>query len=174
MISLQAMKILISHISEDIRFFDFTVRKDRFNVPELREDVKVRVSAYRSECTYDISGHIETSLRLNCDRCLEEYTMNINEPFHVFYGDNGEEAAKEDNYVFLSEGETELDLLPYVRDTILLLIPFKKICSKDCQGLCDHCGANLNYETCSCDQDHFDPRWEKLKVLKKTLENAEE
>ncbi|MFO7841307.1 MAG: DUF177 domain-containing protein, partial [Fidelibacterota bacterium] len=50
----------------------------------------------------------------------------------------------------------------------------KKLCSPDCKGLCPICGANLNHMNCSCKTENYDPRWDKLKELKKTLENAEE
>lgn len=167
------MKILISHISDDTRFFEFTVKRDRFNIPELREDVSTKVTVYRSGRDYDVNGSIRTSLELSCDRCLGSYILDINENIHVLYGSN-EEAEKEENYVFISPKDTELDLLPYVRDTIRLLIPYKKLCSEDCKGLCPQCGANLNHESCSCNTKRIDPRWDTLKELKKTLENAEE
>ena len=28
--------------------------------------------------------------------------------------------------------------------------PFVVLCQPDCKGLCPHCGANLNRETCDC------------------------
>ncbi|MCD6336651.1 MAG: DUF177 domain-containing protein [Candidatus Marinimicrobia bacterium] len=167
------MKILLSHISVDKSLFDFTGNKDEFDIPELADDVLIQVTAYRSAESYSFSGKISTKLNLNCDRCLEIYEEIVNHNFEVVYTSK-ENVVQDDHIIFLPPQEIEIDLKPYVRDTIMLNIPFKKVCSDTCKGLCAVCGVNLNYHTCTCNKEKIDPRWDSLKELKKTLESAEE
>jgi len=164
---------LISHISEDIRFFDFTSEKDDFDIPELADDVRVHVSVFRTGSTLTCRGVVYTAFKLMCDRCLGPYRMDVEEPLEVLFTKDPE-AVQEEQLVLLAPQDIEIDLEPHVREVLLLGLPFKKLCSIACKGLCVRCGANLNNENCSCDHDERDPRWEKLNELKKTLESAEE
>jgi uncharacterized protein len=167
------MKILISHISEDTRFFDFTTEKEGFDIPELTEDVRVHVSAFRSRGSFTFKGMVCTAYRLECDRCLDPYTQKVEEPLELIVSTDPE-TEQDDDIVLLNPHDVEIDLRSYVRETLLLAVPFKKLCSPACKGLCVRCGANMNRESCSCKHDERDPRWEKLNELKKTLESAEE
>lgn len=167
------MKILLSHISVDRTLFEFSGDKNDFDIPELKDDVKVVLHAYQSGESYDLKGTISTLLELKCDRCLEPYDFPVHQDFEVIYTSE-ENVDKDDHIMYLPPQEIEIDLKPYVSDTIILNIPFKKVCSDNCKGLCVTCGANLNKETCTCKDDKMDPRWESLLELKKTLESAEE
>jgi len=48
-------------------------------------------------------------------------------------------------------GTDFLDLEPIVHDACILELPLAPLCQDDCRGLCPQCGANRNYETCSCE-----------------------
>ena len=48
------------------------------------------------------------------------------------------------------------------RRSILFSLPMKVVCSEDCKGLCQHCGADLNEGDCGCSQENIDPRWAAL------------
>ena len=173
MLSLRAMKILISHISVDRSLFDFTGNKDGFDIPELADDVTVKVSAYQSGESYAFNGKISTKLELKCDRCLGSYEQTIDQDFEVIFTSE-DNVDKDDHIMCLPPQDVEIDLKPYINDTLMLNIPFKRTCSKNCKGLCASCGVNLNHQKCICSKEKYDPRWDSLKELKKTLESAEE
>jgi len=59
----------------------------------------------------------------------------------------------------------EIDLLPAVREQILLYIPSSPLCREDCPGLCPICGKDLNEGKCGCDRAVMDPRWAALKGI---------
>ena len=59
----------------------------------------------------------------------------------------------------------EIDLLPAVREQILLYIPSSPLCREDCPGLCPSCGKDLNEGECGCDRAVMDPRWAALKGI---------
>ena len=164
---------MLSHISVDRSLFEFTATKDDFDIPELKENVYVKVSAYQTGESYAFSGQFKTKLELKCDRCCEAYDYDIEQSFDVIYTSE-ENVDRDDHIMFLPPQDVEIDLQPYIQDTILLNIPFKKVCSETCKGLCAGCGVNLNESKCICNKDKTDPRWESLKELKKSLESAEE
>ena len=50
-------------------------------------------------------------------------------------------------------------------DLILLENPIKKLCSKECKGLCANCGTNFNKLDCECELSIENNRWIELKKL---------
>ena len=167
------MKILISHICADKKLFEFLGEKDSFDIPELKDDVKVQASIYQSGESYTIKGNFSTLIELKCDRCLGTFDQKIVHDFEVIYTSE-ENVDKDDHIMYLDAQDIEIDIKPYIQDTILLNLPFKKVCSESCKGMCAGCGANLNKEKCTCKKEKIDPRWDSLKELRKTLESAEE
>ena len=85
----------------------------------------------RGSFSYDVSGV--------CGRCLEDVTRTISSDALSLY--------------FEHPAVEELDISPEVREEALLERPINLLCSDDCAGLCPHCGANRNRETCSCSDD---------------------
>ena len=51
-----------------------------------------------------------------------------------------------------------LDADRLVCNELSLNLPMKVLCKEDCKGICNRCGANLNYGTCGCDTRSLDPR----------------
>ena len=107
----------------------------------------------RGSFSYDVSGV--------CGRCLEDVTRTI---------------SSDDLSLYFEHPEAEeLDISPDVREEALLELPINLLCSDDCAGLCPHCGANRNRETCSCSDDAPEPAsgdrpdpWAALDGLKLT------
>ena len=61
--------------------------------------------------------------------------------------------------------EDALDLLPLVRDVLLLELPTAPLCREDCAGICPQCGADWNTTACECRTNEPDPRWAALRSL---------
>ena len=74
-----------------------------------------------------------------------------------------EDDGEDDLYIRVQS--EEIDLYELLREDIILNLPMIHLCKPDCKGLCSQCGANLNYEKCSCNKDSVDPRLEILKTL---------
>jgi uncharacterized protein len=85
----------------------------------------------------------------------------------MYYFAEGSDQAPYDpaEVQIIPQGASVLDLTEDVRQTILLSVPLKLLCSETCAGLCPRCGANLNTEVCTCSETLIDPRWEKLRSL---------
>lgn len=46
--------------------------------------------------------------------------------------------------------ESQIDLLPALREYLILATPLHPLCQESCAGLCQVCGANLNEGVCGC------------------------
>ncbi|MCL4422010.1 MAG: DUF177 domain-containing protein [Actinobacteria bacterium] len=60
----------------------------------------------------------------------------------------------------------ELDLVPMIRESLLLELPSLPLCRQDCPGLCPMCGHDLSDGQCGCTTMTQDPRWSALDALK--------
>jgi len=120
-----------------------------------------------------VRGHLEGELGLACSRCLEPLTAPVQADFDLLLAPapSGEAPAEEELSaqqldVDFYSGET-VDLEAIIREQIILLIPLKPLCQEDCRGLCPHCGANRNRETCSCPAEKSGSPCASLAKLKK-------
>jgi len=50
-------------------------------------------------------------------------------------------------------------------DEVVLNLPMKHLCAKDCKGICQTCGTNLNRGECDCNKKMVDSRLEILGSL---------
>jgi uncharacterized protein len=59
----------------------------------------------------------------------------------------GEYEQDSDTYPIL---DSQIDLLPALREHLILSTPLQPLCQESCAGLCQVCGANLNEGVCGC------------------------
>ena len=124
---------------------------------------------------FRVEGKLRTTAGLSCSRCLVDFESALASHFHVTYTrelPDGEAAAGEERELRAEEmglasfdGE-EIDFRDMLQEQIILAIPMQPICRDDCQGLCPHCGTDLNRGHCDCRQENVDPRLAVLKNLK--------
>ena len=46
--------------------------------------------------------------------------------------------------------DNQIDLLPVLRENLILATPLQTLCRESCSGLCQECGSNLNEGVCGC------------------------
>ncbi len=112
-----------------------------------------------------MEGEIKTVISLNCDRCLESYSQQLDEEFRVdielFFPD--QEKALEEHHCSDSEMDTifidipVIDVFDILTEQMFLLLPQKRLCSESCKGICHRCGENLNQADCRCRDEHSSP-----------------
>jgi len=58
-----------------------------------------------------------------------------------------------DNYdvLYWSDKADRVNLKDTLFEILFVEVPFKKLCSNNCKGICLDCGINLNNEPCSCE-----------------------
>ena len=99
-----------------------------------------------------------------CCRCLAPIEREFDQHFSHKLIETLEEDYNDD---YIEAPELSLDLDALVSSDILLELPSRFLCRRDCQGLCQKCGHNLNLGKCGCDTEEIDPRLEALKELLK-------
>ena len=112
---------------------------------------------------YYFSGRIEGAVDSECRRCLTDVSERVAVDSHLIFAESELDDADDGSDVFLlAPGARSLDLRPGVREEWLLAAPEFALCREDCRGLCSTCGADLNEETCDCQQT-TDHRWDALR-----------
>jgi uncharacterized protein len=137
----------------------------------LAGDVEGSVKLHRTNQGILADGAVSVPVRLQCDRCLDEYTMTATFPLREqFYPtidvntgvplpDDPEELA------FPIDHNHLLDLREAIRQNLLLALPMQSVCRDDCAGLCPQCGKSLNDGPCDCVPEEEDVRFEALRAL---------
>ena len=119
-----------------------------------------------------ISGRVQATIQLPCSRCLQDFTLAIDESiFLVLLRPLADETREEvdlraeDLNTELFDGVT-IDLDGIIVEEIFLALPQKPLCQTTCKGLCPDCGVNLNLETCTCEGKATGSAFAALKALK--------
>lgn len=109
--------------------------------------------------TVHVRGRLQAQVALSCGRCLEGFTLALDQEVDLFYlpHEAGQEQEEEDEVelsdrdvvVAYYEGD-RLDLGDVIREQLYLAVPLSRLCREDCLGLCPHCGVNRNQQACSC------------------------
>jgi uncharacterized protein len=119
-----------------------------------------------------LEGGIKTTITFACDRCLENYAVDLDNTFTLdleYAASSKLEPAEHEcspaemDMIYLQE--PVIDVFEVLQQQVYLMILGKHLCSDSCKGLCPRCGNNLNVETCSC---RTELKSSPFAVLKKT------
>ncbi|MBI2830844.1 MAG: DUF177 domain-containing protein [Chloroflexi bacterium] len=125
--------------------------------------VRGKVELLRTHRGILAQGKLQAEIELSCSRCLTPFkcpmTLNIEDEFlptiDIVTGASLE--VPEDGNFFTIDERHTLDLTEAVRQYIVMTVPMKPLCRKDCAGLCVECGQNLNLGTCCCKARELKP-----------------
>ena len=134
------------------------------------DGVSIEVDIQKAGEEYFCQADVKVRITGECARCLTNYPTELAGRTDFIICSDSEEnrvRATEDSedYVFLKGTDLRADISEPVRQTAVLSLSLKPLCSEDCRGLCPQCGTNLNEGTCDCVKESIDPRWEGLKGL---------
>ena len=152
--------------------------------------IEVELSVSRTREEFQVRGSIATRIEQKCMRCLSRMNTDLNpavelvvRPYRISddaqtdrKGTGKRKAAGRDEVekfesapegMLFHNGET-FSLNEEIRQLILVEIPGVPVCSRNCAGLCPHCGVNRNAESCSCAAGEAgDQRWAALRGLRR-------
>lgn len=109
-----------------------------------------------------LSGKIVAEYSTFCDRCMAPVSNKLEFDFKESYVKDTN--VEDDDTANLLESEN-IDIDEVAFSNIFSNIPLKHLCSEDCKGICQKCGANLNEVQCDCKDDEWNPQFEILKHL---------
>ena len=136
--------------------------------------VSLTFDIFKDKQQFRLVGRVETTLELPCSRCLEPFTLPVEQTFdlryqpHAVNAGEGEREIEEDDLTTAFYEDDEIDLGQLMREQFFLALPMKPLCADDCKGLCPMCGTNLNRGACGCKRGWDDPRMAALRELKNT------
>ena len=140
------MLLYLSEITESkgLRDVEYHVVGDEFGESAKIKNVALKVEFYRAAGTISLRFFGNAKVLTSCDRCLAdlELDMDIDENYYLF-----PENTPDVDYFYSGE---EIELDDFVRESLVMNMPGKVLCSEDCKGLCSKCGADLNLGKCGC------------------------
>lgn len=105
---------------------------------DLRSPLTVEANLTRTGNTIMADTLVTAQYGYQCARCLADF-----------------QRAKSREFYFDYQVTSPMDMIDVgedIRQEMILAIPQRVLCSKDCKGICAGCGANLNIEKCKCKQ----------------------
>lgn len=159
---------------------DYTLPLDveAFQTPEgacnLAEAEPVRLHVSNTgDRVLALRGSAKFALVMPCSRCLEPvkvpFSLTLERALDMKQTD-ADRVRDLDEQPYLQGYNLDVDQL--VRDELLLNLPMKVLCEEDCKGICNRCGANLNFETCGCDRSVPDPRMSVIQDIFKQFKEV--
>ena len=158
-----------SNLSSGEHEFEFQVGDSFFNRFEnsviQKGNADILVVVERKENMLLIDFTTQGTVMVQCDRCLEELSLDIEgyNELIVKIGDSHEELS--DNVIMISAKEHELDVAQFIYEFISLMIPMRNVHGEgdDTEG-CDpevlrEIEKHISHEHPS------DPRWDALKNI---------
>lgn len=135
----------------------------------VRDLMTVKMNIHKVKEEYYCQGIVRLPVEEECSRCLNLFDAELSGDFSFIVKTGSPEVdaatVAEDEIIYINTHEPVIDLTDTIRQSLVLAIPMKPLCSEDCRGLCPNCGANLNEETCECRLEDTDERWDGLKDL---------
>jgi len=119
-----------------------------------------------------ITGKVRATLRLQCIRCLKEFSYSLSSTFELTLHPLKEAPSEEETELDSEEMESnffeggEIQLSEIACEQIFLEIPYQPLCQEGCKGLCSICGKDLNVSSCECVKEEFTSGFSALKKLK--------
>jgi len=138
-----------------------------FETP-LRSEAKIK----KASGLVFISGKVQTILRLQCVRCLKEFSYPLSTTFELTLHPLKEAPSEEERELGSEEMELnffeggEVHLSEIACEQVFLEIPYQPLCQEECKGLCSICGKDLNLSICNCVKEELKSGFSALKKLK--------
>ncbi|MDX8396358.1 MAG: DUF177 domain-containing protein [Mariprofundaceae bacterium] len=133
----------------------------------LCTDVHWQGSICRHDKIYILNGEWNTAMERNCSRCTADFEHQIQSESHREFCLEAVEVLKDEEKTYDELPLPGLiNLVDVLREDIWLNWQSIVICHKDCKGLCQKCGENLNQGACLCPQQGDDHPFAVLKSFR--------
>ncbi len=170
------MKVAFTDISKAGNRYEIT-DDTWFPETELRRVAPVMAELAlnrKGDSRVEAQGFLGSKVEIICDRCLGRYNFAVDVKFHLVLEVPTDESwhikemeCSSSDLDIIQLVEPEVDFGDILRQQLYLSLPEKRICSKECKGLCPQCGANLNADDCGCIRETKVSPFAVLAALKK-------
>jgi len=147
-------EVQVTVAAADVEFNDSRLTNEPVDIALHLESLSNGVS---------VNGTAAATWQGECRRCLTPLTERMAVQVAELY-----QQIPDDPEAYAIEND-QINLLPMVRENLLLAVPLGPLCREDCPGFCPICGNDLSEGDCGCDNTVLDPRWAGLESLKGQL-----
>ena len=134
----------------------------------IYSNAEVKLILFKTENMYDLSFDLTGTIRMNCDVCLDDFDLLLNNNFHLIMKISEVENYSDDEIIYIKPNTLEYDLKQYLYESVLVSLPIKKVCSlgnKECNSEVLKKIEELKTNTNEDQSDETDPRWDNLKGI---------
>jgi len=169
------LKIAIEDIREGVSTLEFVCKPEEIGLESesicFIGSVIAKLRLFRQLDKVFVKAELATSIELECARCLKPVEIILKGAFENQYRPLPR-ILKEtlDDIGIGYYSEEYIDLSDDFRESLLLELPIKVLCSESCEGLCPRCGKNLNKGECDCHPESEEVQSSKFAELAKMLE----
>ena len=129
-------------------------------------DLKIKFELDKQNRLMQADISIIGYLVLVCDRCLEDYNFEIDVEYNQIFKFGNTPENHNDDLVYLSDTDFEINVAQIIIENILLQIPIRKIHPDDEDGNSTCKAEQLNLISDYSERKHTDSRWDALKNIK--------
>lgn len=178
-LSMDRLRPAIVDITPEGLTLDCTATGLQLDLQESEEKFRgllaIHLEVVQADGPIIVTGTVEGTALRQCVRCLAEYAdplfvsvyaeflkkqpLAVAKPAAQGQGRRGSrrgpqpaqpvEESEDEDELYRYQGE-HLDLVPMLREQIILAAPMQPLCQENCLGLCPRCGQNLNERRCGC------------------------
>lgn len=169
------LRIEVESIPDGVSNLEFECGAEEIDLEaegiRFKGSVTVRLNLYRQEDKIYIKARSSVAMESECAKCLA--------PVHNILETSSENQyrpmPKMPRYLMDDIGiryysEEYIDLSEDLRESLLLEVPTRFLCSEQCEGLCPQCGQDLNVGKCDCRLEPEESQATKFADLVKMLE----
>ena len=167
--------IQFTGLAEEKHHFNFQISKDfldDFEETEIKDlNFKVDVFMVKTSRHLGFEFHMDGFVIIPCDRCLENFKLDLNfdKQLFVIFADETSDITDIDDRMNLSRKEDKINLAKHFYDYITLQIPLQKVHPDDENGY-STCNPEMldkieKYMGMESSSEKVDSRWDKLKDL---------
>ena len=126
----------------DIPFdFESCTLEEEFPVEDLHGVISLARTHNGIRSLADFRAKFETE----CGRCLEIFKQVLHTEFEEVFTFENRPLSEEEQSI---PEDGNIDFESYIREYLMLEVPYTSVCRSDCRGLCVICGQNLNEKDC--------------------------
>jgi len=133
------------------------------SISRIKEPARAAGNVTNSAGVLTFSANVDATCVCVCARCLKEFEDPVHKAISANLTEGG---AGENPDGYFLQGD-KVDANEIILTEFILDMEDTLLCSENCAGLCQYCGADLNKEPCSCKKE-IDPR---LAILEHLLDN---
>jgi uncharacterized protein len=154
-------RTLALHRSEPFEHFPVLAELHENGEAVFVRPLDIEATVRRLDEMVMVEGSVNTVVRLQCCRCLQDFECPLSVDFALTYvrqmpvvedPDAEEIELTADDLGLISFEGDEIDLVDGIQEQVIMALPFKPLCREGCRGLCPQCGADLNLGDCACSE----------------------